>query len=102
MAKDRYSQQTAKQGIVAICVLELLAFFVHLAMFNMRLWDANQAGKLPFSVQDGWMHIPFVIALCLALLVSLTAIYAVTTTLSLTKEKVRAENWESENTGQKW
>lgn len=102
MAGNRLAQQTAKNGIMAIVVLEVVAFFVHTAMFNTATWVAYNEGKLPFNIEEGWYHLPFVIALVVALLVSGAAIYSVTITHALVKERVRAENWEATNQGLKW
>jgi len=93
MAKDRYSQVTASRGIAAVWVLEVFAFFIHLAMFNLRAWQAAKDGDMPFSPWENITY-PFWIAFALAALFSGAAVYAVSTTLALTKEKVEAENYE--------
>ena len=93
MAKNRYSQVTAERGISAVWALELIAFCIHLAMFNIRAWQAGKAGKLPFSVWENATY-AFWVAVVLALLFSGAAIYSVSTTLALTKERVEAENYE--------
>lgn len=94
MAKNRYSQVTAGRGITAVWVLEAFAFFIHLAMFNLRAWQAAKAGNMPFSPWENTTY-PFWIAFALAALFSGAAIYAVSTTLALTKEQVEAENYEN-------
>ena len=103
MAKNSHSQQTAKTGLSAVWILEIVSFFIHLAMFNSMLWK-NRA-MLPFQTGnrfDGvkWIldengSLPFMIAAAFAALFSGAAIYAVTVTLNLTTEKTEAENYES-------
>ena len=96
MAKDRYSQVTAERGVNAVWALELMAFAIHLSMFNIRAWQAGKDNKLPFSVWDNPQY-PFWVAVTLALLFSGSAIYAVSTILALTKERVEAENYEQKH-----
>lgn len=96
MAKNRYSQVTAGRGITAVWVLEIFAFFIHLAMFNLRAWQAAKDGQMPFSPWENVTY-PFWIAVALAALFSSAAIYAVSTTLALTKEQVEAENFEEKH-----
>jgi hypothetical protein len=93
MAKNRKSQVTAQYGIMAVWVLEILSFFIHLSMFNLRVWQAAKHGELPFNAWEN-QHVPFYIAALLAALFSTSAIYAVSITLALTKEKIEAENYE--------
>lgn len=97
MATNRHAQRTARNsGIPAVWVLELFTFFVHLAMFNARTWQAATRGEMPF---DPIEHpaFPFWIAFVLAGLFSGAAIYAVSTLLDLTVEKVDAVNFESQH-----
>ncbi len=96
MAKNRHSQVTAQAGIAAVWVLEILSSVVHHSMFNLRLWQAGLAEKLPFRIHE---HIewPFCIAVVFAGLLSGAAIYSVSVTLALTKEKVEAENFEKQH-----
>lgn len=96
MAKDRHSQSTAYYGVTAVWVLEILSFFIHLSMFNLRLWETGFENKLPFSVWENTTY-PFAIATILAALFSTAAIYSVSVTLALTKEKVEAENFEQKH-----
>lgn len=93
MAKNRHSQATASYGVVAVWILEILSFFVHLSMFNLRLWETGFENKLPFSVWENTTY-PFAIASILATLFNSAAIYSASVTLALTKEKVEAENFE--------
>lgn len=93
MAKNRHSQVTASYGVAAVWILEILSFFIHLSMFNLRLWETGFENKLPFSVWENTTY-PFAIASILAALFSTAAIYSVSVTLALTKEKVEAENFE--------
>lgn len=96
MAKNSHSQRTAQTGIVAVWLLELGAFCVHLTMFNRRLWGSIE--DMPFRVEDvADEYRPFAIALVLALLFSGAGIYAVSTTLSLVTEKTEAENFEQQH-----
>lgn len=96
MAKNRYAQQTARNGIVAVWLLEAGAFCVHLTMFNRRLWSSID--EMPFRVDDITDESrPFWIATVLALLFSAAGIYAVSTTLSLVIEKTDAENFENDH-----
>ena len=96
MAKNRYSQVTASRGITAVWVLEIFAFFIHLAMFNLRAWQAAKDGQMPFSPWENITY-PFWIAFSLAALFSGAAVYAVSTTLALTKERVEADNFEDKH-----
>jgi hypothetical protein len=96
MAKNRYRQQTARNGILAVWALEIGAFFIHLTMFNRRLWDA--VADLPFRVEDvAAEQRPFWIAFVLAFLLSFAGIYAVSITLSKVLEQTEAENFEREH-----
>lgn len=97
MARSRKSQVTASRGIVAVWLLELLAFFVHLTLFNRRLWGS--INELPFNVTEdlGDEYRPFLIAVILAVLFSAAGIYAVSTTLALLKERIDAEEYELEH-----
>lgn len=99
MAKTRHSQVTAKRGLAAVWVLEILAFFIHYTMFNLRVWQAAKAGELPLNTWSEDVYIIQAIAPVLAILFSGAAIYAVSTTLALTVEKVEAENFERRNDG---
>jgi len=94
MAKNRKSQVTASRGITAVWLLEILAFFVHLTLFNRRLWGSIE--ELPFNVAEDLNdeYRPFFIALILAALFSAAGIYAVSTTLALLKERIEAEEYE--------
>lgn len=96
MAKNRYQQQTARNGIVAVWALEIGAFFIHLTMFNRRLWDS--VADLPFRIDDVTDESrPFYIALTLSVLLSAAGIYAVSITLSKVLEKTEAENFEQKH-----
>lgn len=96
MAKNRYQQQTARRGIVAVWALEIGAFFIHLTMFNRRLWDA--VADLPFRIDDVTDESrPFYIALTLSVLLSAAGIYAVSITLSKVLEQTEAENFEQQH-----
>lgn len=100
MANSRTSQVTAGRGVTAVWLLEILAFFVHLTLFNRRLWSAID--ELPFQVTDIETEgRPYYIALILATLFSAAGIYAVSTTLALLKEKIDAEEYET-NYGKKY
>lgn len=94
MAKNRKSQVTANRGITAVWLLEILAFFVHLTLFNRRLWGTIE--ELPFTAAEDVAdeYRPFLIALILAALFSAAGIYAVSTTLALLKERIEAEEYE--------
>ena len=94
MAKNRKSQVTANRGITAVWLLEILAFFVHLTLFNRRLWGTIE--ELPFAAAEDVAdeYRPFLIALILAALFSAAGIYAVSTTLALLKERIEAEEYE--------
>lgn len=93
MAKNRYAQQTAKNGIIAVWLLECGAFFIHLTMFNTRLWES--VNQMPFEVDPIGESRIFWIAFVVAVLFSAAGIYAVSTTLSLVSEKTEAENFEN-------
>lgn len=93
MAKNRKSQMTAQTGIVAVWCLEIGSFAVHLTMFNRRLWSSID--ELPFRINDiATESRPFYISLVLAFLFSAAGIYAVSTTLSLLRERIEADNYE--------
>ena len=94
MAKNRKSQVTANRGITAVWLLEILAFFVHLTLFNRRLWGTIE--ELPFAAAEDVAdeYRPFLIALILAALFSAAGSYAVSTTLALLKERIEAEEYE--------
>ena len=88
MAKDPASRSTAQVGIAAVVVLEVLTFFVHLVLFNLRTVQAAKAGVLPFEYSFyGTLTMPFVIACILAGLFSAAGIYAVSVTFLGTSEK---------------
>lgn len=96
MAKNRYSQRTARTGIVAVWALELGAFCIHMTMFNRRIWASID--NMPFRVDDiADESRPFWIAVVLALLFSGAGIYAVSTTLALVTERTEAENFEEQH-----
>lgn len=99
MAKNRRSQVTASTGIVAVWCLEIGSFAVHLTMFNRRLWAS--IADLPFQIDDTDTEArPFYIALVLAVLLSAAGIYAVSTTLSLLREGIDADNFEHDHNRQ--
>lgn len=90
MAKNPESAKTAQAGIAAVVVLEILTFFIHLTMFNLRIIQATKQMILPFSYEwySGDMkEIPFFIACVLSALFSAAGVYAVSVTFSLTMEK---------------
>lgn len=88
MAKNPANRRTAQAGIAAVVVLEVLTFFVHLVLFNLRTVQAAKAGVLPFEYSFwGSTETPFTIACILAGLFSAAGIYAVSVTFSLTSEK---------------
>lgn len=88
MAKNPANRRTAQAGIAAVVVLEILTFFVHLVLFNLRTVQAAKAGVLPFEYSFwGSTETPFTIACILAGLFSAAGIYAVSVTFSLTSEK---------------
>jgi len=88
MAKNPDSRKTAQAGIAAVVILEVLTFFVHLVLFNLRAVQAAKAGVLPFEYSFyGSLSMPFTIACILAGLFSAAGIYSVAVTFSLTSEK---------------
>ena len=88
MAKNPASRSTAQVGIAAVVVLEILTFFVHLVLFNLRTVQAAKAGVLPFEYSFyGSLEMPFVIACIFAGLFSAAGIYAVSVTFLGTSEK---------------
>lgn len=96
MAKNRYQQQTARNGIIAVWVLEIGAFFIHMTMFNRRLWE--NVANLPFRIDDVTDESrPFYIAFTLSVLLSAAGIYAVSITLSKVLEQTEAENFEQQH-----
>jgi len=88
MAKNPESRKTAQIGVGAVVVLEILTFFVHLVLFNLRAVQAAKANILPFEYSFwGSTGMPFTIACIMAGLFSGAGIYAVSVTFSLTSEK---------------
>lgn len=88
MAKNPESRKTAQIGVGAVVVLEVLTFFVHLVLFNLRAVQAAKASILPFEYSFwGSTEMPFTIACIMAGLFSGAGIYAVSVTFSLTSEK---------------
>ena len=68
-------------------------------MFNRRLWAS--IADLPFQIDDTDTEArPFYIALVLAVLLSAAGIYAVSTTLSLLREGIDADNFEHDHNRQ--
>lgn len=93
MAKNPESRQTARAGVAAVVVLEVLTFFVHLVLFNLRAVQAAKAGTLPFLYWDD-PSTPWYIACVLAGMFSAAGVYAVAVTFSLTSEKHNAAEKE--------
>ena len=92
MAKNPDSRRTAQAGIAAVVVLEILTFFIHLSMFNLRIVQAAKAQALPFEYSFyGTLEVPFYIACVLSGLFSAAGVYAVAVTFSLTMEKHRGK-----------
>lgn len=95
MAKNPASRRTAQAGIAAVVVLEILTFFIHLSMFNLRIVQAAKAQSLPFEYSFyGTLEAPFYIACVLSGLFSGAGVYAVAVTFSLTMEKHRGKKAE--------
>ncbi len=86
MAKNPASSRTAQAGIAAVIVLEVLTFFVHLVLFNLRIVQTAKEFILPFNYWE-LTQTPFYIACILAGLFSAAGIYSVSVTFSLTSEK---------------
>lgn len=102
MAKNPDSRKTAQAGIAAVVILEILTFFVHLVLFNLRAVQAAKAGVLPFEYSFyGSLSMPFTIACILAGLFSAAGIYAVAVTFSLTSEKHTLAEKAKQETEQK-
>lgn len=93
MAKNPESRKTAQAGVAAVVVLEILTFFVHLTLFNLRAVQAAKLGKLPLGYWDD-PSAPWWIACVLAGLFSAAGVYAVAVTFSLTSEKHSAAEKE--------
>ncbi len=100
MAKNPHSRQTASKGVVAVFVLEVVSFFIDLAMFNLKIWQAGKRGELPFSVWENVTY-PFWVSFALASLFCGGVLYALSITLSLTSERIKAQNFEA-SYGLKW
>lgn len=98
MTKNRHSNQTAASNQWLVWVLEGVTFFIHLVMFNLGIWQHPET--LPFDVSQNTGG-PFYIALVLSSLLSGGAIYAVLTSLALSNEKQRADEYEKQ-TGLTW
>lgn len=100
MAKNPYARETASKGIMAVFVLEAVSFFLDLAMFNLQVWQAGKRGELPFSVWENPTY-AFWVSFALASLFCGAVLYSLSITLSLTSERVEAENFEATH-GLKW
>lgn len=95
MAKNPASRRTAQAGIAAVVVLEILTFFIHLSMFNLRIVQSAKAQALPFEYSYyGTLEVPFYIACVLSGLFSAAGVYAVAVTFSLTMEKHKGKKAE--------
>lgn len=96
MAKDITLQKTAERGGAAVIVFEIIAGFAHTYVFNSVMW-ANYK-SLPFEIEQvikggevTWHNgdKPFLVAVCIAVILSASAIYAVDTTIKKTVERVK-------------
>lgn len=96
MAKDVRLQTTAERGSAAVIVLEIIAGFAHTYVFNLAMW-ANYK-SLPFEIEQvvrageiTWHNgnRPFFVAVCIAAILSSSAIYAVDTTIKKTRERTK-------------
>lgn len=96
MAKDVTLQKTAERGGAAVIVFEIIAGFAHTYVFNSVMW-ANYK-SLPFEIEQvirggevTWHNgdKPFFVAICIAVILSGSAIYAVDTTIKKTRERVK-------------
>lgn len=96
MAKNPESRKTAQAGVAAVVVLEVLTFFVHLTLFNLRAVQAAKVGKLPLGYWDD-PSAPWWISCVLAGLFSAAGVYAVAVTFSLTSEKHSAAEKEKQS-----
>lgn len=96
MAKNPDSRKTARAGVAAVVILEVLTFFVHLVLFNLRAVQAAKAGTLPLMYWEN-ISAPWYIACVLAGMFSAAGVYAVAVTFSLTSEKHNASELEKEN-----
>lgn len=88
MAKDPENRKTAVAGIVMVCLLEVIAFFIDLSMFNLRTWEVAKLDRLPFRSYQ--VEIPFIIAAVQAAFFSGIRIWCVGATFSLTHEQRKA------------
>lgn len=93
MAKNPESRQTARVGVAAVVVLEVLTFFIHLTLFNLRAVQAAKAGTLPLMYWEN-ISAPWYIACVLAGIFSAAGVYAVAVTFSITSEKHNAAEKE--------
>ena len=96
MAKDVTLQKTAERGGAAVIVFEIIAGFAHTYVFNSVMW-ANYK-SLPFEIEQvvrggevTWHNgdKPFFVAVCIAVILSASAVYAVDTTIKKTRERVK-------------
>lgn len=97
MAKDVTLQKTAERGGAAVIVFEMIAGFAHTYVFNSVMW-ANYK-SLPFEIEQvirggevTWHNgdKPFFVAVCIAVILSASAVYAVDTTIKKTRERVKS------------
>ena len=97
MAKDVTLQKTAERGGAAVIVFEMIAGFAHTYVFNSVMW-ANYK-SLPFEIEQvirggevTWHNgdEPFFGAVCIAVILSASAVYAVDTTIKKTRERVKS------------
>lgn len=96
MAKDVELQKTAERGSAAVIVFEMIAGFAHTYVFNTVMWRNYKS--LPFEIEQRvsngvltWHNgdKPFLIAVCIAVILSGSAVYAVDTTIKKTRERVK-------------
>lgn len=89
MAQNPRLRSTARAGLAAVVGLEIIAFCVHFAMFNLAIWriggDLKRGEILPFRIFEH-LDYPFYIAVVFAAILSAGNIYAVSVKMNITKE----------------
>lgn len=95
-AKDPAAKKSAETGAGAVIVLEIIAACVHTYFFNHLVWRSYKS--LPWDMSQKivggeliWPNSdkPFLIAVCIAVMLSCAAVYAIHKSIITTRERVK-------------
>ena len=95
-AKDPAAKKSAETGAGAVIVLEIIAACVHTYFFNHLVWRSYKS--LPWDMSqkiEGGVWVwpnsdkPFLIAVCIAVVLSCAAVYAIHKSIITTRERVK-------------